>query len=165
MLFAKVSDGSNWVTLIRTYIQRFDYMHIPTEDIKKYDEKNNLKVSVQLDPEKVTQEITVNANMQIWQIVVQISRCFGLRISEFQIITKKGPLDQSIYYDAVSAYVIKQLQIMRVDEAKLNAENPRRIIGHDKLFLQQLLALLAQVGDQERIAREVIALLDELPVN
>ena len=103
--------------------------------------------------------------MQIWQIVVQISRCFGLRISEFQIITKKGPLDQSIYYDAVSAYVIKQLQIMRVDEAKLNAENPRRIIGQDKLFLQQLLSLLAQVGDQERIAREVIALLDELPVN
>ena len=44
----------NWVTLIRTYIQRFDFMHIPLDDIKKYDEKNNLKVSVQLDPEKVT---------------------------------------------------------------------------------------------------------------
>ena len=31
----------NWVTLIRTYICRFDYMHIPLEDIKKYDEKSN----------------------------------------------------------------------------------------------------------------------------
>ena len=71
----------------------------------------------------------VHSNMQIWQIVVQISRFFGLRISEFQIITKKGPLDQSIYYDKVSSYVIKQLQIMRVDESKLAGENPRRLIS------------------------------------
>ena len=83
----------NWVTLIREYIKRFDYMHIPLEDIKKYDEKNNIKVTVQLDPENITQEIMVNANMQIWQIVVQISRAFNLRISEFEIVTKKGPLD------------------------------------------------------------------------
>ena len=34
----------NWVTLIREYVKRFDYMHIPLEDIKKYDEKSNLKV-------------------------------------------------------------------------------------------------------------------------
>jgi len=60
---------------------------------------------------------------------VQISRAFNLRITEFQIVTKKGPLDQSIYYDAVSAYVIKNLQIMRIDEQKLNNENPRRLIG------------------------------------
>ena len=74
--------------------------------------------------------------MQIWQIVVQISRTFGLRISEFEIVTNSGPLAQSIYYDAVSAYVIKKLQIKRVDEQKLNQENPRRVIGQDKLFLQ-----------------------------
>ena len=84
-------------------------MHIPLEDIKKYDENHNQKVSVQLDPDNITQEIVVNSNMQIWQIVVQISRAFNLRISEFEIVTKKGPLDQSIYFDAVSAYVIKQL--------------------------------------------------------
>lgn len=60
-----------------------------------------------LEPDNINQEIIVNANMQIWQIVVQISRAFNLRISEFEIVTKKGPLDQSIYYDAVSAYVIK----------------------------------------------------------
>ena len=126
----------NWVTLIREYVKRFDYMHIPLEDIKKYDEKNNLKVSVQLEPENISQEIVVNGNMQIWQIVVQISRAFNLRISEFEIVTKKGPLDQSIYYDAVSAYVIKQLQISRIDEKKLNNENPRRLIGQDKQFLR-----------------------------
>ena len=51
-----------------------------------------------LEPDNINQEIIVNANMQIWQIVVQISRAFNLRISEFEIVTKKGPLDQSIYY-------------------------------------------------------------------
>ena len=50
----------NWVLLIRTYISRFDYLHIPIEDIKKYDQKNNVKVTVQLDPENITKEIVVN---------------------------------------------------------------------------------------------------------
>ena len=80
-------------------------------------------------------------------------------------MTKKGPLDQSIYYDAVSAYHIKQLQIMRVDEAKLNSENPRRVMSQDKLFIQQLLDLLQQLCDHEKVAREIISLLEEIPVN
>ena len=44
----------NWITLIRIYIQRFDFMHIPLEDIKKYDEKDVQKVTVQLDPDNVS---------------------------------------------------------------------------------------------------------------
>ena len=90
---------------------------------------------------------------------------YGLRISEFQIITKKGPLDQSIYYDGVSSYVIKHLQISRVDEQKLNNENPRRIIGQDKLFVRQLLDLLVKISAHENVAREMISLIEELPVN
>ena len=65
-----VTTRYNWVMLIRTFIQRFDYMHIPVEDLKRYDEKNNLKVSVVLDPDKVTHELVVNSHQQIWQIVV-----------------------------------------------------------------------------------------------
>ena len=89
-----------------------------------------------LDPENVRQEITVNANQEIWQIVVQISKAFDLKISEFQIITKKGPLGQSVYDHKVRDYLIQQLQIMRVDEKTLNNENPRRIIGQDKIFIE-----------------------------
>jgi len=137
----------NWITLIRTYLHRFDYMHIPLEDIKKYDEKNNIEITIQLDPDNVTHKVLVNTQQQIWQIVVQISRAFNLKISEFEIMTKKGSLQTSIYYDAVSAYVIKQLQIMRVKDSNLEKENPRRIIGGDKLFLQQLLELLVQMSD------------------
>ena len=56
----------NWMSLIRTYIDHFDYMHIPREDISQYDEKQNQKILVILDPDNVRQEITVNANQEIW---------------------------------------------------------------------------------------------------
>ncbi len=39
-----------------------------------------------------------------------------MRVSEFIIVTKKGPLEEQIYYDAVSAYTIKHLTINRIDE-------------------------------------------------
>lgn len=52
----------NWIILIRTWVQRFDYMHIQIEDIKKYDERQNIAVSVCLEPEKIYHEIIVNAN-------------------------------------------------------------------------------------------------------
>ena len=29
----------NWMSLIRTYIDHFDYMHIPREDVSQYDDK------------------------------------------------------------------------------------------------------------------------------
>lgn len=48
----------------------------------------------------------------------------------------RGPLNKSIYDHKVIDYNIAQLQIMRVEDKVLNAENPRRIIGQDKLFLE-----------------------------
>ena len=62
-------------------------------------------------------------------------------------------------------YLIQQLQIMRVDEKTLNNENPRRIIGQDKIFIEQLLSLLVQMQDAEKIQSEIVSLLEELPVN
>lgn len=114
-----VTMRQNWVQVIRTYLFRFDYMHIPVEDMTKYDAKKNIEVIVQLDPDNITHKILVNPQQQIWQIVVKISQAFGLKISEFKIMTKKGSLASSIYYDAVSAYLIERLQIMRVPEKDL----------------------------------------------
>ena len=54
---------------------------------------------------------------------------------------------------------------MRVDEKTLNNENPRRIIGQDKIFIEQLLSLLVQMQDAEKIQSEIVSLLEELPVN
>ena len=54
---------------------------------------------------------------------------------------------------------------MRVDEKTLNNENPRRIIGQDKIFIEQLLSLLVQMQDAEKVQSEIVSLLEELPVN
>ena len=49
--------------------------------------------------------------MQIWQVIIQIARAYKFRLSEFQIITRNGPLGEQIYKDAVNQYVIKQITI------------------------------------------------------
>ena len=56
----------NWIRLIGDYISRFDHEHIPVEDIKNFDEKQNLEIIVVLDPDNIKQTIVVNSNMQIW---------------------------------------------------------------------------------------------------
>lgn len=87
-----------------------------------------------------------------------------MRVSEFRIITKNGPIDEKIYYDEVGAYTIKNLQISKLDEKVLNQENPRRIVGQDKVFLEKLILLLER-GLEERVQREIISLITVLPVN
>jgi len=47
----------------------------------------------------------------------------------------------------------------------LNNTNPRRIIGQDRMFMQQLLALLIQMEGREAVQREIVTLLEELPIN
>lgn len=48
------------MSLIRTYIKHFDYMHMPIEDISKYDSSKNKKIVVILMPDDVRNEIIVN---------------------------------------------------------------------------------------------------------
>ena len=92
----------NWIKLIGNYISRFDHEHIPMEDLKNYDEKQNIEIQVSLDPDNIKQVILVNSTMQIWQVIIQIARAFKFRLSEFQIITRNGPLGEKIYSDQVS---------------------------------------------------------------
>ena len=155
----------NWIKLIGDYISRFDHEHIPVEDIKNYDEKQNLEIVVVLDPDNIKQTIVVNSNMQIWQVIIQIARAFKFRLSEFQIITRNGPLGEQIYSDTVSQYVIKNITIQRVDEKTFNQENPRRIIAQDKSFVEKLVNLLIEMSDIEIVSREIIQLIECIPIN
>ena len=59
----------NWMALIRTYIKHFDYMHIPVEDVSRFDQTKNKKITVILMPDDVRNEIVVNDHQEIWQIV------------------------------------------------------------------------------------------------
>ena len=124
-----------------------------------------MEILVVLDPDNIKQTIMVNSNMQIWQVIIQIARAFRFRLSEFQIITRNGPLGEQIYSDTVSQYVIKNITIQRVEDKSFNQENPRRIIGQDKSFVQKLVNLLIQTADIEIVSREIIQLIENLPVN
>ena len=41
----------NWVKLIRTFINRFDFEHIELEDLSRYNEKDNINCAVTLENE------------------------------------------------------------------------------------------------------------------
>ena len=53
----------NWIKLIGNYISRFDHEHMPMEDLKNYDEKQNFEIQVTLDPDNIKQVILVNSTM------------------------------------------------------------------------------------------------------
>jgi len=63
-------------------------------------------VTVVLEPDNISHDVVINSNMQIWQIIIQASRAFNLKIPEFQITTKRGSLAQNIYFEPVSSYNI-----------------------------------------------------------
>jgi hypothetical protein len=50
-----------------------------------------------LEPDKHQDVVTVNNKMQIWQLIIQIGKKFGMRVNEFEIITNSGPLSDKIY--------------------------------------------------------------------
>ena len=83
--------------------------------------------------------ITVNNAQKFWQIVLQIGKKFKMRPSEFKILAKSGTIDERIYNDDIGNYIIKNLQIEKLDEKRLLNENPRRIIGQDKVFCDKLI--------------------------
>jgi len=90
---------------------------------------------VTLEPDGIQEHVIVNPNQQIWQLLFLISKRFKLRLSEFKIQTKSGPLDERIYENPMNQYVIKNIAIRRVDDKMFEKENPRRIIGQNKAFL------------------------------
>jgi superfamily II helicase len=81
--------------------------------------------------------------MRIWQLIIQISKIFKMRCSEFRIVTNNGPLSESIYNDPISTYIITSVKIKRIEEKVLDKENPRRLIAQNKPFLQKMLNSMA----------------------
>jgi len=53
--------------------------------------------------------------MQIWQLIIQIGKKFGMRVNEFEIITNSGPLGDKIYNQKIYQYDIPYLNIQRKD--------------------------------------------------
>lgn len=59
----------NWLNTISTFIKRFDFDHVPEQPLSQ-DPKQNQEIGVTLQPQNIKHTITVNANMQLWQIII-----------------------------------------------------------------------------------------------
>lgn len=92
-----------------------------------------------LIPQNKAKTVQVNSNMKIWQLIIQSGKAFGMRSSEFRIVTSSGPIEISIYNDPISQYQIKNIQIKRCDEKVLDKENPRRLIAQNTQLIKQLI--------------------------
>jgi len=103
--------------------------------------------------------------MQLWQIIIQIGKAYNFRLTEFEIMTKNGPLRESIYSHFIEGFDIHSLNIRRKEEKKHNTENPRRVIAQDKNFIQRLFAMMTKMSNEPRIIHEIISLMEILPVN
>jgi hypothetical protein len=88
---------------------------------------------------------------------------FKLRLSEFYIKTKSGPLGEEIYDEQVREYKIDSLTIQRYQREDMEKEFPRYLIGNNKEYLSLFLELL-KFG-REDTKREVLNLLELLPIN
>lgn len=91
-----------------------------------------------------------------------MANAFKLKLSEFYIKTKQGPLDENIYDEQLKEYKIESLHTCRVPMEEMEREFPRYLIGYSQEYLNLFLELL-KVG-QEDCKREVLNLLEILPI-
>ena len=92
-----------------------------------------------------------------------MANAFKMKLSEFYIKTKSGPLNDESYDEQVSEYKIEKIHIQRVNPEEMEKEFPRYIIGYNKDHLNMLLELFKNGKEESR--REVLNLLEILPIN
>ena len=92
-----------------------------------------------------------------------MANAYKIRLSEFYIKTKQGPLDDNVYDEQLKDYKIDTLHIHRVPNEEMEKDFPRYIICYNSEFLNQFLDLLR--SGQEDCKREVQNLLEILPIS
>ena len=100
----------NCLRLIKTFILRFDKEHIVTEVKQALDKlspeelRYTRRVGVKLDPGGARTEVEVNLNCTFWELMRQCGELLDLKLSEFYIFTKQGPLPDHIYNHYMKDY-------------------------------------------------------------
>jgi len=105
----------------------------------------------------------VHPNQKLWQLKRKMASAFKLKLSEFYIKTKQGPLQDSCYDDTISDYKIEKIHISRFPQEDIEKEFPRYLICYNKNYLSMFLDLLRT--SKEECRREILTLLDILPIN
>jgi hypothetical protein len=99
----------------------------------------------------------------MWQLKRKMASVFRLRLSEFYIKTKTGPLLDSCYDENISDYKIEKIHIQRFPQQDIEKEFPRYLIGYNKEYISIFVDLLRT--SKEECRREILILLDNLPIN
>lgn len=92
-----------------------------------------------------------------------MATAFKLKLSEFYIKTKGGPLEESVYDDTIKEYKIDSVYIQRVPKEEMEREFPRYLIGYNDEYLDQFIDLLK--NGSEDCKREALSLLEILPIS
>lgn len=74
------------------------------------DQRNTRRVGIKLDPDGIRSEVEVNLNCKFWELMRKCAQLLNLKMSEFYIFTKQGPLPDNIYNDLMKDYDLKEVQ-------------------------------------------------------
>lgn len=125
--------------------------------------RNTRRVGVKLDPGGARTEVEVNLNCTFWELMRQCGELLDLKLSEFYIFTKQGPLPDHIYNHYMKDYDLTQVQFERVPQDRMEKEFPSYVIGYHRECLDVFLEVLSNRDDA--ITNEVISLIELLQIN
>lgn len=59
---------------------------------------NEIKtINVTLNPEKINITVKAHPSQKLWQVKRKMANAYKMKLSEFFIKTKQGPLEESVY--------------------------------------------------------------------
>lgn len=81
------------------------------EKMSAQEQRNTRILSVKLDPDGIQAEVEVNLNCKFWELMRLCSQLLSMKMSEFFIFTKQGPLPNHMYNDYMRDYDLKEVQL------------------------------------------------------
>ena len=75
------------------------------------EQRNTRVISIKLDPDDIQAEVEVNLNCKFWELMRICAQLFSIKMSEFFIFTKQGPLPNHMYNDFMRDYDLKEVQL------------------------------------------------------
>lgn len=88
---------------MKTFLTRFDKEHLSSEldhfieNLSPQEQQTIKRINIKLDPDEEGLEVEVNLNCSFWELMRKSSIALNLKMSEFYILTKQGPLEEDVY--------------------------------------------------------------------
>lgn len=93
----------------------------------------------------------------------QMSQLFDMKISEFHILAKHGPIAPAMYNDYMRDYTLNDINMQRLVPERLEKELPSYVIGYDQGCIDVFIQVLRR-RDRD-VSCEVIGLVEALQIS